>query len=173
MREAARGARPLWNVCKTLAFLFAFWGVFLFWLPLAISLAEVRLGLQRFPPQQWLARPLLLVMTLLAVWAAFTFALRGGGTPLPLDAPRDFVVSGPYAYLRHPFVAGAVGQIVALGIALGSLPVIAYAALAMVVWYYGIRPREEQALLTRFGEPAQKYFRHVRAFRPRASAYRP
>jgi protein-S-isoprenylcysteine O-methyltransferase Ste14 len=163
----------VWNVLKTLAFLVVFWTIFLFGLPLAITIVEVRLGVQRSPPQAWLAQPLLLVTTSLTIWSAFTFALRGDGTPLAVDAPRQFVTSGPYAYVRHPFVMGVIGQIVALGVSLGSIPVLAYASLLMSVWYYGVRPREEQALLARFGDAARHYFSQVRGFRPRTTRYRP
>jgi protein-S-isoprenylcysteine O-methyltransferase Ste14 len=164
--------RLVFNVIKTTAFLIVFWSIFLFALPLGISIAEVEAGVQRFPPQPMLASALLVLTTLLTLWSAFTFALAGSGTPMTIDPPRDFVTSGPYAYVRHPFVIGVVGQIVALGIALGSIPLIIYAAVIMVVWYYGVRPGEERALLDRFGDPARKYFQHVRGFRPRTKPYK-
>jgi protein-S-isoprenylcysteine O-methyltransferase Ste14 len=56
--------------------------------------------------------------------------------------------------------------VVAFGVTLGSVPVLAYAAIAFVVWYYGIRPREERALDQRFGKRVQQYRRRVRGFRP-------
>jgi protein-S-isoprenylcysteine O-methyltransferase Ste14 len=140
--------------------------VFLFAIPIGISIVEIELGIQRFPSKPLLAGPLLVVSTLLVLWAALTLAVKGAGTPLPIDPPREFVVTGPYAYLRHPFVAGLTAQIVALGIALGSVPVIAYAAVAMAVWYYGVRPREERRLDERFGSQVQEYRRRVRGFRP-------
>lgn len=112
------------------------------------------------------ATALLLVTTLLVVWSALTLAVRGAGTPLPLDPTREFVMTGPYAYVRHPFVTGAIGQIVALGIGMGSTPVLVYAAVAMAVWYYGVRPGEERALDRRFGPRVQEYRRRVRGFRP-------
>ena len=161
-----------WNVLKTVTFLTAFWTVFLFAIPIGISVAEVTLGIQRFPPPPFLAPALLLLFTMLVVWAAMSLAVAGAGTPLAMDPPKRLVTNGPYAYLRHPFVAGAVGQIVALGIALGSIPVIAYAAVAMIVWYYGIRPREERVLEARFPEHVRAYRRHVRGFRPRLRPYR-
>jgi protein-S-isoprenylcysteine O-methyltransferase Ste14 len=160
------------NVLKTTAFLIVFWSIFLFALPMAISIAEIEAGLQRVPSQPLLASALLLLATLLTLWSALTFAVAGLGTPLTIDPPREFVISGPYAYVRHPFVIGVVGQIVALGIALGSMPVIGYAAGVLIVWYYGVRPGEERALVDRFGDQARVYFQHVRGFRPRLTPYR-
>jgi protein-S-isoprenylcysteine O-methyltransferase Ste14 len=135
-------------------------------MPIGISIVEIELGIQRFPSQPLLAVPLLIASTILVIWSAIILAVKGGGTPLPVDPTRELVVSGPYAYVRHPFVTGVTGQVVALGIALGSVPVIAYAAVLFVVWYYGIRPREERRLAERFGAAADEYRRRVRGFRP-------
>ena len=155
-----------WHVVKTTAVLIVLWSVFLFAVPIGISIIEINLGLQRFPAQPWLAGPLLAVCTMLVVWAAMTLAVKGRGTPLGFDPPHEFVATGPYAYIRHPFVTGFTGQIVALGIALGSIPVLVYAVAALTVWYYGIRPREERSLDARFGARVQEYRRKVRGFRP-------
>jgi protein-S-isoprenylcysteine O-methyltransferase Ste14 len=162
----SRRSNVVWAVLKTTAFLILFWSVFLFAIPIGISIVEIDLGIQRFPPQPLLAGPMLAAFTLLALWSAMTLAVKGRGTPIALDPTREFVTTGPYGFVRHPFVAAVTGQIVALGIALGSIPVIAYAAVALAVWYYGVRPREERSLDARFGARAQEYRRKVRGFRP-------
>lgn len=160
------------NVAKTVVFLVAFWSVFLFAVPIAISVAEISLGIQRFPSQPLVALGLLLLGTLLTIWTAMTLAIAGRGTPLAIDPPQELVTTGPYGYVRHPFAIGVTTQIVGLGIALGSLPVIAYAAVALAVWYSVVRPREERGLEATFGEPAREYCEAVRGFRPRGKAYR-
>jgi protein-S-isoprenylcysteine O-methyltransferase Ste14 len=166
------GARTVANVGKTLIFLFAFWAVFLFGIPLAISVVEVELGIQRFPPMPVAAGALLLVSTAMATWAALTLAVRGDGTPLAVDPPRALTTTGPYAFLRHPFAASATAQIVGLGIALGSIPVLGYATVSMAVWYFVIRPDEENTLDERFGRAAREYRAAVRGFRPHLQRYR-
>jgi protein-S-isoprenylcysteine O-methyltransferase Ste14 len=35
-------------------------------------------------------------------WSVWNFAVRGRGTPLPLDAPQRLVIQGPYRYTRNP-----------------------------------------------------------------------
>ena len=130
----ARPARAIWNILKTLAGLIVGWFVFLFLVPVGISIVEVDLGVQRFPPQYLAAAALLLSSTLLAFWAALTVAIAGQGTPLPFDGARQIVVSGPYAYLRYPLVLACTGQLVALAVTLGSVPVLVYGTLAFVVW---------------------------------------
>jgi protein-S-isoprenylcysteine O-methyltransferase Ste14 len=155
------------NVAKTLLFLFAFWAVFLFALPMAISVVEIGLGIQRFPAMPRIAGLLILCSTALAIWAALTLATAGDGTPVALDPPRVLTTKGPYAYIRHPFAAAATAQIIGLGLALGSVPVLVYAAGSMALWYFVIRPREERTLDQRFGQAAREYRGAVRGFRPR------
>jgi len=169
----ARPARASWNALKTLLFLLLFWFVFLLVLPIAVSIVEVELGIQRFPPQLFPASIGLLVFSALGVWAAMTLAISGHGTPAPFDTARTFVVGGPYAYVRNPLVIAATGQGVAIGLALGSVPVLAYFATSLIVWYYAIRPGEERDLATRFGESWRAYASDVRGFRPRLTRYVP
>jgi protein-S-isoprenylcysteine O-methyltransferase Ste14 len=169
----ARPARTIWNVLKTLAGLILGWFVFLFLVPVGISIVEVDLGIQRFPPQYLAAAALLLSSTLVACWAALTVAIAGQGTPLPFDGERRIVVAGPYAYLRYPLALSSTGQLVALAVALGSVPVLVYGALAFVLWYYWVRPAGERDQMTRFGEAWRAYAGAVRGFRPRLTPYRP
>jgi protein-S-isoprenylcysteine O-methyltransferase Ste14 len=161
-----------WNIVKTLAALLTAWFVFLFLIPLGISIVEVGLGIQRFPPQYLAAAALLALSTLAAVWAALTIAVAGGGTPVPFDGARALVTTGPYAYLRYPLAVAGTGQVVALGLAFGSVPVLVYATLALVVWYYWMRPATERALAARFGASWRDYAGAVRGFRPRLTPYR-
>jgi protein-S-isoprenylcysteine O-methyltransferase Ste14 len=168
----ARPAHVAWNVTKTLLFLITFWFVFLFVIPIAVSIAEVELGIQRFPPQPLLAGPLLLVFSILGLWAALTLAIVGAGTPVPFDTARKFVVTGPYRHIRNPLVTAALGQGIAIGIAFGSVPVLAYVVTSFIVWYFFMRPAEERDLDRRFGSAWRDYKSNVKAFRPRLRPYR-
>jgi protein-S-isoprenylcysteine O-methyltransferase Ste14 len=170
-----RPARPApmgWNVTKTLVYVLLFWFVFLFVLPIGISIVEVELGIQRFPPQTMPAAVLLLAFTIVALWASVTLAVAGRGTPAPFDGTREFVTQGPYSYVRHPLVAAATGQGVGIGLALGSVPVLVYVTMAFVVWYFAVRPAEERDLAKRFGQRWRDYKKAVRAFRPRLTPYK-
>ena len=169
----ARPASIAWNLIKTLIGLVLLWFVFLFLLPLGISIVEIELGIQRFPPLYFAAAALLLASTTVALWAAITVATIGGGTPWPFDMARKIVVAGPYAYLRYPLATAGAGQLVALGLAFGSVPVLVYATLALALWYYLMRPAAERHLAARFGAAWRDYAAAVRGFRPRLTPYRP
>jgi protein-S-isoprenylcysteine O-methyltransferase Ste14 len=171
--RSARPARVWWNVTKTLVEIAFLWFVLLIGLPIAISIVEVELAFQRFPGYPTIAAAGLAFFALLGIWAAVSLAIEGRGTPLAVDEARRLVVTGPYAYVRNPLAISLVGQGVAIGVAFGSLPVLIYVAIVATWIYYSVRPREERHLQERFGKAWSEYQKHVRAFRPRLTAYRP
>jgi len=168
----SRSSNKALNVLKTVIFLVAFWLVFLYIIPMGISILEIEVGIQRFPPLMRVAPIGLLVFSLISLWSALTLAVNGNGTPLPFDTASRFVTSGPFAFIRNPFMIATTGQGVSLGVALGSIPVIAYVAIMLIVWYFVIRPAEERDLEKRFGDRWRAYARAVRAARPRLTPYR-
>ena len=168
----ARPAGVWWNVTKTLLEVLSFWFVFLFALPIGISIVEVELAAQRFPGYPVIAAILLGVSTLLALWAALTIAIDGHGTPLPVDEARQLVVTGPYAYVRHPLAIASMGQGTAVVVALGSYPVMIYIAAVGLWLYFYARPREDRHLKERYGTKWTQYAKEVRAYRPRLTPYR-
>ena len=168
----ARPAPVWWNVAKTLGFLVLFWFVFLVAVPIALSIVEIELGIQRFPPLLKTAGIGLIVFSVLATWSAITLAVVGRGTPAPFDAPRNLVTSGPYAYVRNPLAIAAMGLGSTIGVVLGSVPVLLYLTLGFLAWYASIRRAEERDLAARFGDSWTDYASNVRAFRPRLTPYR-
>ena len=162
-----------WNVTKTLLEILVFWFVFLIALPIGISVVEVQLAMQRFPGYPVTAAVMLGFFSLTGLWAALTIAISGRGTPLPMDEARTLVVTGPYAYVRHPLAISLMGQGTAIVLALGSYPVMVYMAAFGLWLYYYARPREERHLKERYGKEWTAYMRAVRAYRPRLSPYRP
>lgn len=172
MGTAASPGRTVWNVLITLLLLMGLWAVFLFALPLAVSIVEVQAGLQRFPPLLRTSSIALAGFTLLALWAALTTAIFGNGTPLPLSPTRRLVIQGPYAFVRNPLVIAFIGQVFALGAGLGSVPVLVYGLCVAVFWYVALRPSEERRFADRFGADWNRYRSQVRAWRPRLRPYR-
>ena len=63
-------------------------------------------------------------------------------------------------------------QGVAVGVAFGSIPVLAYVSAAVAIWYFVDRPGEERDLAERFGSEWKRYAKAVRGFRPRLRPYR-
>jgi protein-S-isoprenylcysteine O-methyltransferase Ste14 len=102
--------------------------------------------------------------------AFWGFAVRGKGTPLPLDPPKKLVVVGPYHVVRNPMYWG-VGSVV-LGeaaifhsVALAELAVVFAVGVILFVLLF-----EEPALRRKFGEEYEEYCRRVPRWLPRLSA---
>ncbi len=114
---------------------------------------------------------LALVPVLMGLSAVQEFATRGRGTPIPFDAPRRLVTSGPYAYVANPMQLSLALVLVAWGALLHS-GWIAFAGVMAVVYGVGLaEPDERTDLDKRFGEPWRAYRRGVRAWRVRWRPY--
>jgi len=106
-------------------------------------------------------------VTLYLMYAFWGFALRGKGTPLPLDPPKKLVVDGPYQVVRNPMYWG-VGSVV-----LGEAAIFHSAALAelVAVFVVGVIPFvllfEEPELQRKFGAEYEEYCRRVPRWLPR------
>ncbi len=165
------------NVAKTIVQVILFWGFFLFIVPAGISWLESLVGLidQRFSfrGQRVLATMVFGAAGLLGLISGMTMAMIGRGTPVPFDCPNELVVRGVYCYNRNPMVVAGLAQGVAVGLFLGSWPVIVYALLGAPVWNWLVRPWEERDLLERFGDSYERYRKAVPCWRMRFAPYRP
>jgi protein-S-isoprenylcysteine O-methyltransferase Ste14 len=173
----ARPASASWNITKTLLQTAAFWSVFLIVLPAMIFGVETACGLAewRFAGEaiRFVAGAMFVLGGLLGLTSGITMAWLGRGTPLPLDAPRELVVAGPYRFVRNPMALAGLGQGLAVGLWLGSPAVVLYALTGGPVWNYGVRPWEERDLEQTFGEPYRRYRQAVRCWWPRWRPYAP
>lgn len=114
---------------------------------------------------------LFLLSSTLGVISGRIMALKGEGTPLPMEAATQLVVTGPYAYIRNPMAVAGLGQGFSVALFLGSLPVALYVAVGMMVWHFFVRPEEEIFLTREFGEAYRVYQREVPCWVPRKTPY--
>jgi len=102
--------------------------------------------------------------------AFWGFAVRGKGTPLPLDPPKKLVVEGPYRIVRNPMYWG-VGSVV-----LGEAAIFRSVALAELAAVFAVGVIvfvllfEEPELRRKFGEEYEDYCRLVPRWLPRFKA---
>jgi protein-S-isoprenylcysteine O-methyltransferase Ste14 len=112
----------------------------------------------------------LLIVAGLAIYiicAFWGFAIRGKGTPLPLDPPKELVVVGPYNVVRNPMYWG-VGSVV-LGEAMifhsqALMVTLAIFVAGVIVFVLGV---EEPSLRKKFGARYEEYCRRVPRWFPR------
>ncbi len=109
--------KTLWIVLRTL--FYAGCGTFLF-----IAFVVATRGFdRRFENAfaDWTRVPGILLTALGAVLMLLcmgTFVIRGRGTALVLDSPREFVASGPYRIVRNPLYIGSTTFFLGMGLCL-------------------------------------------------------
>ena len=165
--KPARVGSP--HVAVTLAQVVVFWGLFLGFGPLVISLIEQRWALSvGFPA---FAAPVGIVVLVLAsalgIWSAITMSTLGDGTPLPSAMATKLVIAGPYRFVRNPMAVAGIVQGAAVGLIVGSWLVLVYAVLGSLLWNYAVRPLEEADLEARFPDDYGQYRDDVRCWIPR------
>ena len=115
---------------------------------------------------------LLMLPGVLLVTAVQEFAGRGGGTPMPGDAPRRLVTTGVYAYVANPMQLGKCGLLAIWGLFWRS-PWVVAAALAGLTYSVTVaRLREDRDLAVRFGAAWIAYRRSVPLWWPRWRPHR-
>jgi protein-S-isoprenylcysteine O-methyltransferase Ste14 len=100
-------------------------------------------------------------------WCAVDFVRKGSGTPLPLDPPKELVVSGFYQYVRNPMYVGALLIQVGNIIWFGSLAQAVYWLFLFIGFNLFIRANEEPYLRKTFGERYEAYCQEVPRWIPR------
>ena len=88
---------------------------------------------------------------------------RAAGTNIETDRPSETVVTtGLYARSRNPIYVSLALILVGLGLAVGSLWVLALVVPFLLVLRFGVIAREERYLSRKFGEPYRAYTAAVR-----------
>lgn len=103
----------------------------------------------------------------LYLWAVANFAWRGRGTPLPLDAPKELVIQGPYRYTRNPMYLALFSALLGWIVLFQTLIILLYSlALGTIVRLFVIR-YEEPHLRQTFGKAYEDYAAQVPRWIPR------
>ena len=95
------------------------------------------------------------------LWCAWDFAVKGLGTPAPIDAPRLLVVKGLYRFTRNPMYLGVSGMILGQAIYYGSFSIVVYLLAILLVFNLFVHFYEEPTLRRLFGEQYDDYCRRV------------
>ena len=81
----------------------------------------------------------------------------GRGTPAPFDPPREFVVSGPYRFVRNPMYLGAAAVILGAGFILSSPSIAGLAFAFLLIMHLFAVLLEEPTLAAKFGAGYEQY----------------
>ena len=104
---------------------------------------------------------------ILMVWTNRLFTTVGHGTLAPWNPPQKFVVRGVYRHVRNPMLLGGFCVLLGEAVFFGSLPLLGWFAVAVVVNLIYIPLSEEPGLVKRFGEDYLRYKENVPRWIPR------
>lgn len=120
----------------------------------------------------YLALPLWFVGGLIVLWCFWDFAFKGHGTPLPQDPPKKLVITGPYRHVRNPIYVGVLIIVMGYFLWFGTIWMIGYATLVLLVAHTFVIFYEEKTLKNRFGAAYEDYCRSVPRWIPRLNGAR-
>jgi protein-S-isoprenylcysteine O-methyltransferase Ste14 len=115
----------------------------------------------------------LAIGTVVYLWCAWDFAVKGMGTPAPIDAPKKLVANGLYRFVRNPMYLGVSCLIISQAMLWTSFPILVYLVFVMSCFHLFIVFYEEPHLRRVFSEQYDDYSHNVRRWIPRRSPYRP
>ena len=109
---------------------------------------------------------------ILAIITVRLFKLKGGdGTPAPWDPINNFVVEGPYRYVRNPMLIGVILILSGISLLTESWLIFFWMLLFFVGYNVYTILKEEPELVDRFGSPYLKYKTEVPRWLPRITPY--
>jgi protein-S-isoprenylcysteine O-methyltransferase Ste14 len=118
-------------------------------------------------PAAWPAVAVIAIGAGLYLWCVWMFAVVGGGTPGPWDAPRRVVATGPYRWVRNPIYLAALLVVLGEAWLFLSVPLLVYAGAVVILFHLFVISYEERTLHRRFGEAYLEYRRRVPRWLPR------
>ena len=105
---------------------------------------------------------------LLGLWCTRHFIVLGRGTPNPIDPPRSLVRAGPYHLVRNPMYVSLGVILAGEALALGSVTLVAYLVIVILVLHLVVVLYEEPTLRRSFGLSYGDYCRRVPRWIPRS-----
>jgi protein-S-isoprenylcysteine O-methyltransferase Ste14 len=137
------------------------------WLAMQVRALDEKFGCAL---PSWLKFPgmfLLVAGGMIALSCACVFIARGRGTPAVFDPPRQFVVIGPYEFVRNPMYLGGLSTLVGFGFWLRSISILLLALVLLVVVHLFVVFYEEPGLAKRFGQSYLDYKRITHRWLPK------
>ena len=111
--------------------------------------------------------PILIAGLVLAAICLFEFVFVGHGTFIHFDAPKKFVISGTYKYVRNPMYLGVLLMFIGYALLYHSLSVLLLSLLLFLFAHVVVVYLEEPGLENKFGDDYLKYKRSVGRWLPR------
>ncbi len=107
-----------------------------------------------------------LIGAAILLWSFWNFLHEGGGTPAPLDPPKDLVSVGFYRYVRNPMYVGILLLLAGHFLWFGYWSLLFYIVIAFVIIHLFVTLYEEPTMKRKFGRPYEEYLKRVPRWLP-------
>ena len=104
---------------------------------------------------------------LFAWWAIYVQFTIGRGTPVPLMATQQLIVTKPYNYCRNPMALGSIMAYLGVALLIISISALVLVLAWTVLLLTYIKLLEEKEMELRFGQAYQKYRKQTSFILPR------
>lgn len=156
----------LWLLLKNLLFTLLVPGFVAGWVPLRFFERRARW------PESWselhfTGAALCLLGLALYLHCQWLLAVRGRGTPTPLDPPKKLVRRGAYQWVRNPMYLAVFTAVAGEAVFLRSWHIAVYLTCLVCAVHVYVLLLEEEALRRRFGALYEDYRREVPRWLPR------
>ncbi len=152
------------TVYKSLLYLIIEAGLFALYIPLALLRGGPRIETGII---SLLAIPLWLIGSLVVLGCFWDFTFKGRGTPVPIDPPKELVVTGFYRYVRNPIYVGVLSIFLGHFLWFGYLALLIYTMFAFIGVHLFIVLYEEPTLKRKFGAAYEDYLKRVPRWIPK------
>ena len=115
----------------------------------------------------WLGVFLLTLGTVLYLRCVWDFAVSGGGTPAPIDAPKRLVTNGVYRYSRNPIYVAVLIAIAGWASLFQAPVLLIYGVVLFALYSFFIQRHEEPHLAREYGDEYTAYIATTARWLPR------
>ena len=106
-------------------------------------------------------------LTIPSAWWLFSNLGRNVSETVLTKADHELVTTGPYQWVRHPLYTTAGAMFIAIGLMAANWFILLFAGLIVVLVRLLVVPREEQALIAKFGDDYRAYMKRTGGMLPR------
>jgi len=151
---------------KSLLYLILEAGLFALYIPLAFLRTgpQIEIGVISY-----LAIPLWMIGSLMVLQSFWDFTFKGRGTPIPIDPPKELVVTGFYLYVRNPIYVGVSSIFLGHFFWFGYWALLIYTVFAFIGVHLFVVLYEEPTLKRKFGAAYVEYLKRVPRWIPKLS----
>ena len=149
---------------KSLLYLIVEAGLFALYIPLALLRTGRRIETGII---SLLAIPLWLIGGVIVLWCFWDFTFKGRGTPVPIDPPKELVVTGFYRFVRNPIYVGVMSIFLGHFLWFGYWALLIYTVFAFIGVHFFVILYEEPTLKRKFGAAYEDYLKRVPRWIPK------